>query len=1044
MKKMQQPKYSWYKYHLAFKKYRNIHTRIEQSIEDGSFWELAEKFQKALLRRLNILFKRLLRILQGVRLGTAAASVAFMILTGNINAQSLTQQTGSANPFNGVDVGSYSVPAFVDIDNDGDYDAYIASQVTDGEILFYENIGTNTAPVFQAPSRSAKLKAANIPPPGGISYTFSSRIVPAFVDIDGDGDFDLKVGNQSGYTENYVNSGTATSPAFGYTCQNGLWTGSIYDAAPAFVDIDNDGDFDAFVGNQFGQIIYYKNYGNNTASCFGSIWTGSANPLYGFNVSCNAKPAFVDFDDDGDFDAFVGDQIGNTTDGKIHYFKNNGTNSAPSFGTVPATENPFDGLFLGQYLAPAFVDINGDGNLDAFVGAADGTIKFFSGVNPNQAPVLASIEGTPIDYMEDAGNAPITNSITLTDADDTNMESAVVQITGNYQAGQDQLNFINQNGITGTWDPALGKLTLTGSAAVADYQAALRSVSFSNNSQSPENNLRTISITANDGDVNSNILTRDITVTGVNDAPFLLTNRVAPIDESGSVVLDNSFLSADDPEGSILSIRYYVDQGPTHGTLSSNAFTQNEINQGQISYMHNGDLSESDSFTFHLEDGEGGVSDNYTFNIAINQINTAPVLSEIESSTMQFVAGSQQTPVTGTLQVSDEDNADLVGATVAVGNYVPGEDFLVFTDGGGITHTFDAQTGMLNLTGTATVAGYQSALRSVEFLNLSGVQSLNSTRIISFVVNDGVADSEPVTRTISIEIPTGTSAGLTPPSNVTSTYNPDGTVTVTWEDNTGNEIGYIIYRQLVTEGKLSVINAYEEIGIVSANSVSFVDETAQEGVAYSYKVVAYDDNGISDGGEGTEVVQTKSLIPPSDLSAEINASEQIVLTWIDNSQIEEGYKVERDGGSGFVEIAEVETGVTTYTDETATPGVSYTYQVYAFSSTSVSESSNTATILITGIEDFDGMTPVDFVLNQNYPNPFNPTTTIRFGLPSESHVTIKVFNMLGQEIASLVNNVMSGGYHEVQFDATKLTSGIYVYKIQAGNFVQIKKMILMK
>lgn len=88
--------------------------------------------------------------------------------------------------------------------------------------------------------------------------------------------------------------------------------------------------------------------------------------------------------------------------------------------------------------------------------------------------------------------------------------------------------------------------------------------------------------------------------------------------------------------------------------------------------------------------------------------------------------------------------------------------------------------------------------------------------------------------------------------------------------------------------------------------------------------------------------------------------------------------------------------------------------------------------------------PSSFELYQNYPNPFNPTTSIKFGLPKESHVRLSVYTILGQEVATLVNSVMSAGYHTVNFDASNLPSGMYIYKIDAGDFSQIKKMLLMK
>ncbi len=88
--------------------------------------------------------------------------------------------------------------------------------------------------------------------------------------------------------------------------------------------------------------------------------------------------------------------------------------------------------------------------------------------------------------------------------------------------------------------------------------------------------------------------------------------------------------------------------------------------------------------------------------------------------------------------------------------------------------------------------------------------------------------------------------------------------------------------------------------------------------------------------------------------------------------------------------------------------------------------------------------PTEFALFQNFPNPFNPTTNIRFDLPKESNVTLKIYNVLGEEVAKLVDKVMPAGHQSVTFDATKLASGMYIYRIQAADFVQVKKMLLMK
>jgi hypothetical protein len=88
--------------------------------------------------------------------------------------------------------------------------------------------------------------------------------------------------------------------------------------------------------------------------------------------------------------------------------------------------------------------------------------------------------------------------------------------------------------------------------------------------------------------------------------------------------------------------------------------------------------------------------------------------------------------------------------------------------------------------------------------------------------------------------------------------------------------------------------------------------------------------------------------------------------------------------------------------------------------------------------------PTGFALSQNYPNPFNPSTSIRYSLPIQSKVTLKVFNVLGQEVLTLVNDVQTAGEHIVAFEPRTLASGAYFYRIEAGGFVDVKRMMLLK
>ncbi len=88
--------------------------------------------------------------------------------------------------------------------------------------------------------------------------------------------------------------------------------------------------------------------------------------------------------------------------------------------------------------------------------------------------------------------------------------------------------------------------------------------------------------------------------------------------------------------------------------------------------------------------------------------------------------------------------------------------------------------------------------------------------------------------------------------------------------------------------------------------------------------------------------------------------------------------------------------------------------------------------------------PKSFVLNQNYPNPFNPSTTISFSVPQGSKVSLKIYNILGQEVANLVDDYRQAGNYSVQFNASKLASGVYFYRLQANDFAQTKKLLLLK
>jgi hypothetical protein len=85
-----------------------------------------------------------------------------------------------------------------------------------------------------------------------------------------------------------------------------------------------------------------------------------------------------------------------------------------------------------------------------------------------------------------------------------------------------------------------------------------------------------------------------------------------------------------------------------------------------------------------------------------------------------------------------------------------------------------------------------------------------------------------------------------------------------------------------------------------------------------------------------------------------------------------------------------------------------------------------------------------FVLSQNYPNPFNPSTTISFAIPSKAYVTLKVFDIMGREVATIVSEELSAGNYSRQWNAANMSSGIYFYRLQAGSYTETKKLVLLR
>jgi thermitase len=218
----------------------------------------------------------------------------------------------------------------------------------------------------------------------------------------------------------------------------------------------------------------------------------------------------------------------------------------------------------------------------------------------------------------------------------------------------------------------------------------------------------------------------------------------------------------------------------------------------------------------------------------------------------------------------------------------------------------------------------------------------------------------------------------------------------------------------------------------------------------------YDGNGWNQYMGYGRINAYKTVQPPSapqNLSYS-NVSGHPQLSWSAGEWDVKIYEIWRDVGSGYSKIAEVNAPTTTYDDYdliiSGSNPYSAWYYVKAKDLTNLtSTASSSLRVRYYGMQK-EGLQleivqlPTNPTLYQNYPNPFNPVTTIKYSVPEEQFVSIKLFNGIGQEIATIVDGIKQPGFYQLSFDASKLSSGIYFYTMTSGNKVQTQKMILQK
>jgi len=392
-----------------------------------------EKIKKLKQQIISIL-NNLRSVVQLTELKKIVGAAAVFLGSSFIN-NSYSQQFAAPqqNPFGLSPANELPVPAMADMDNDGDIDLLIGGYY--GNFAYSENTGTATNPVF----------SDTVTNPFGLLPTYGFSF-PALTDLDNDGDYDLLVVEYYGNIKYYENTGTPSLPSLDASVDLPFGLSAVYAfGIPAFADIDDDGDQDLFVGEYYGDMIYFYNNGTPTAPSFAPQVT---NPFGLTAVQLIGAPAFADLDVDGDLDLLIGEYYGN-----LKYFENTGTATAPLF-LAPQT-NPF-GIQAAYYIAfPVFADMDDDGDQDLFVFEYYGNTNYYENISPSG--VEEKTNGSGITVFPNPCNEVISienienNSVIVITDETGRIVKSVIKTSENIDVGQLKggiyfIKVTNQNG----------------------------------------------------------------------------------------------------------------------------------------------------------------------------------------------------------------------------------------------------------------------------------------------------------------------------------------------------------------------------------------------------------------------------------------------------------------------------------------------------------------------------------------------------------------------------------------------------------------------
>jgi hypothetical protein len=495
---------------------------------------------------------------------------------------------------------------------------------------------------------------------------------------------------------------------------------------------------------------------------------------------------------------------------------------------VTASEDPTDNAYkLTRLLTYSLTDANSDG-----LGAATGTTTKTINITPtNDKPVVTA--GATLAYAENDAVTAIDGTMTVSDTDDTQITGATATISAGLTAG-DLLAVTTQNGISGTYSSVTGVLTLTGTTTLANYQTALRSVTYRSTSEDPTVTAVNRTVTWAVTDANSDLVgaqtsvavTSTITITPTNDKPVVTAGAtLAYAENAAATIIDGTMTVSDVDDTQITGATATISAGLTVGdllavttlngisgayssvtgvlTLSGTATLANyQTALRTVTYRSTSEdptvTTGSRTVTWAVTDANSDLAGAQTSVAVTSTINITPTNDKpvvTAGATLAYAENAAATAIDGTMTVNDSDDTQITGATATISAGLTTGDLLEVTTQNGISGSYSSVTGVLTLTGTATLANYQTALRSVTYQSTS--EDLTATigsRTVTWAVTDANSDlvgaqtSIAVTSTITIT-PTNDKPVVTAGAILAYTENAaataiDGTMTVSDTDDT--------------------------------------------------------------------------------------------------------------------------------------------------------------------------------------------------------------------------------------------------------------------